>query len=330
MSNPIGGREVEVGLAIEATPGTKRDPDITLKWATLGLQAVAEKAHLQSARGVRNQSSDSITRRKYGEGNLETVMNVENAPYLFALFMGTVSSEQIETTGKYTHTITIQNENASMKTATVSIKEGGIVTEQYGNTVADSLNLEASDEYARLTVDLLGDFPESGSFTPSYTKETEFAYKDMAVQFGTDISTANEADATKLKSVTLNGNNNVQLDEAFLSGSNQPHKFIAGQLEITGSYSIHFKDEAELNKYKNNTKEAMIIKFTGADLGDDIDEEIKIKLARLVLTSPPKEYNIDGVVVLNQDFTVEFEATDKEMQVEITNENDGNNYAPTT
>ena len=49
-------------------------------------------------------------------------------------------------------------------------------------------------------------------------------------------------------------------------------------------------------------------------------EKITIKLGRLILTSPPKEYNLDGITLLTQEFAVEYEATDKEVQVEVVND----------
>lgn len=325
----IGGRQVEVGIGIEATAGTPVAATIYPKWAELSMQGVSEKAMLTSARGIRNESSDSIIRRKYAQGSLGVVANVEIAPYLFRLALGTRASALAsgETT-IYEHTITIQNANASMKTATLIVQDGSTVTERFVNVVVDSLNLEVSDEFARLVATLLGKFPDTSTITPSYTQETEFAYHNMSAKFGTSIANAGSQSATPLKSFSLNINNNVQLDEAFLSGSNEPAAggFLAGQLQITGRYSLHFSDTVELAKYKANTKNALIISLTGAAIGVAETEEIRIELGKLILTSPPKEYEIDGIVALTQEFTVEYDATDKEIKVIVTNDNAGTNY----
>src|SRR5690606_35067223 len=127
-----------------------------------------------------------------------------------------------------------------------------------------------------------------------------------------------------LKSFNLNINNNIQLDEAFLSGSNDiaTGGLIPGALEVTGSYSLQFENTTELAKYEANTKNAVIATFTGADIGEANNgvEQIKISLGRIVLTKPPITYNIDGLVILEQEFTVEFEATDGDIEVVVTNE----------
>lgn len=363
------------------------------------MQGVAEKSLLTSARGVRNESSNSIIRRKYMQGSMELVANVEIAPYLFGLLLsGAITTALAETpsstgtadtdtssklvdssanftgdgvavgdavhnttddtfalvtvvdsatslsldsdafpdgdevyqvgTPVYEHTIVMQNANASMKAATVIIIDGSIVTERFSNVVVDSLNLEVSDEFARITVEVLGGFPDTGSHTPAYTQDTEFAYHQMTAKFGTTLANAAGNSATPLKAFSLNAANNILLDEAFLSGNNTPVAggFVGGPFQASGSYTLHFSDTTELAKYKANTKNAVVLSLQGASIGDSDVEEIEISLGRLILTTPPIETNLDGLLVLTQEFTVEFEATDKEMKVIVTNGRDGTDY----
>lgn len=317
-----GGTEANIGIGIETTPGTPVAATHFPKWTEFSFQGVSEKELLTSQRGTRNAASDSMIRRRYSRGSIGLIPNGDIAPIFFYLVLGSKSMSG-PTDGTYTHTFTVQNANASMKTATMLSEDGGIVTERYANCVVDQLGLEVSDSFARLTAQMLGGFPDTGTVTQSYAQENEYAYHQMTVKFGTSISNASGQSATPLKSFSLNINNNVLLDEAFLSGSNQPVAggFMAGRLEITGSYSLHFADTTELSKYKANTKNACIVTFTGAVTGGgSTAEAITIKLGRLVLTAEPKEYNIDGLLVLTQEFTVEYEATDKEIEVAIVND----------
>ena len=326
----IGGTQINLGIGIEATAGTAVASTVFPKWSDFSVQAIAEKSHFTPARGKRVESSDSMIRRRYSQGQLSVVPKVDIAPYLFGLALGSVSSaDSGDASGDvYAHTITVQNANASMKSATLIVENGGEVTERMTNVVANALNLEVSDDYAKLTADLIGGFPDTSSLTESYTQETEFAYHQMAVKFGTSLSNAAGNAATPLKSFNLNINNNVQTDEAFLSGTNTPVAggFVAGRLSLTGSYSLQFDGTTELNKYKANTKNACIVTFTGAGIGTSDFEDIVVNLGKLILTSPPKEYNIDGLIILNQEFTVEFDATDNEISVVVTNLEDGTEY----
>jgi hypothetical protein len=276
---------------------------------------------LTSQRGVRNASSDSMIKRKFARGTLGVVPNGDIAPIFFYLALGSKSTSG-PTDSTYTHTFTVQNSNASMKTATVLAEDGGIVTERFANVVLNQLDLAVSDSYAKLTAQMLGGFPDTGTVTESYAQENEYAYHQMTVKFGTSLSNAASASATPLKAFNLNINNNVLLDEAFLSGSNQPvvGGFVAGRFQATGSYSLHFSDTVELAKYKANTKNAVIVTFTGGIAAGTTNETITIKLGRIILTGEPKVYNLDGLTILNQTFTVEYEATDKEVQVVIVND----------
>lgn len=327
------GRQVNVGIAVEYAPGTPKTPTHFPQWTDFSMQAVSEKSQFRSARGQRYAVSNSMIRRKLAQGSVGVVPNVENAPYFFLGALGKISSATASgETIVYEHTITPEDNNANTKAFTLVSEEGSIVTERYSNVVFDSLNLEVSDDYAQMTAELIGQYPTSSTLTESFTKETEFSYQDMTVKFGSTLTAAAAAGATPLKSFSLNIACNTQLDEAFLSGSNgiAAGGLLHGPLEVTGNYSLHFSDTTELNKYKNNTREACIVSFLGAAIGVAETEEIKIKLGRLILTDAPREYNIDGLLVLNQGFTVEMDSTDGSIAVIVTNKTVGTTYAPTS
>src|SRR5581483_404588 len=257
------GTQTNIGIGIESTPGTAVAATHFPKWAELSLQGVSEKAPLTARGGVRNMSSDSMIRRKFSQGSIAVVPNGDIAPIFFYLALGSKATTG-PTDGTYSHTFSVQNANASMKTATILKEDGSIVTERFANCVVNELTLEASDSWARLMASILGGYPDTGSVTESFSQENEYAYHQMAVKFGTSLSNAASQNATPLKSFQLNIKNNVLQDEAFLSGSNQPVAWVAGRFEASGSYALHFSDTTELDKYKANTKNAAIITFTGA------------------------------------------------------------------
>jgi len=316
------GTQVAVGLGIEgyATPGTAVAETVFIPWTEFSLQGISEKSHFTSARGLRNMSSNSMIRRKYAQGSLGFVPDVKNMPYALSLALGGVSSSGIADSA-YTHTFTVNNTNAIPRTATLTIEEGGVQTVQYLNCVCNSLNFEVGDDYAKSTIELIGQFPGTDTISESYANETEFAYHQYTAKFGTSLSNAAGNSATPLKAFTLNINNNVLLDEAFLSGSNEitDGNLAMGRLEVTGSYTLHFENTTELAKYQVNTKNALIVSFIGSLIGSSSLETIQFKLGRLILTKPPVEYNIDGLLVLTQEFTVEYEATDLEIQAVVIN-----------
>lgn len=316
------GTQVVVGLGIEslAAPGVAVAESFFLPWTAYSIQGISEKSHFIASRGIRNRSSDSMIRRKYSQGSISFVPTAKSMPYFLGLALGTVSSATI-VDAAYVHTITVQNTNATPRTATITTKEGGVQTIQYLNCVCNTLNLEVSDDYASCTAELIGTFPGTDTISEAFVSETEMAYHNTTVKFGATLTAAASASATPLKSFKLNINNNVQLDEAFLSGANTitAGGLVMGRLQVTGSYSLQFSDTTELAKYQANTKNAAIITMTGALIGSATAETIQFKLGKLILTKPPMQYNIDGLVILNQEFEVEYDATDKEITALITN-----------
>jgi len=455
----ISGRQVEIGIGIEATAGTPVAATNYFKWDNFSMQAMSDKGTLKSARGIRNEISNSIILKQYGKGSIEFSPTVDMIPYALRLAMGTIASgAHSGEAAVYDHTVTVQNAHASMKTATFIVKQGGTQIERYANCVVDTLDLEIGTELAVCKLGLLGQFPTTGALTASYTKDTLFSRNIMFATFGTTLTTAASTAAfttltsnatnptagdsitignlkytfiatalsnngytpyeiligatasatldniksaingttgagtvygigtvkhpqviattkapttllvtaiaagtggnsiattvagtgatlswtstvmasgsgnnpTPLSNFSLNINNNVQFEEAFLSGSAQPGAgaFIAGKLNVTGSYTLMFTDVAEYEKYKQNTKSALIVNFFGALLGTvPTQEQIQIKLGRLLLTKPPIVYSLDGVTQVKQDFEVEYEATDKEIQALVVNDYAGTNYA---
>lgn len=316
------GTQVAVGLGIEsyAAPGVAVAETVFIPWTDFSLQSISEKTMFTSARGLRNMSSNSMIRRRYSQGSVGFIPNIKTMPYALSLAMGAVSSSGVSDSA-YTHTFTINNTNATPRTATMTIEEGAVQTAQYLNCVCNSMNFEVSDGYAKVTMELIGGFVGTDTISESYANETEFAYHQYTAKFGTSLSNASGNSATPLKSFSLNINNNILLDEAFLSGANTitAGNLVTGRLEITGSYSLHFTDTTELAKYQANTKNAMIVTFEGSLIGATSKETIQFKLGRLVLTKPPVEYNIDGLLVLQQEFTVEYEATDVELTAIVIN-----------
>lgn len=454
----IAGRQVEIGIGIETSPGTPVSANDYFKWDTFSFQGMSDKVMLNSARGIRNKSSNSLIIKKYGKGTLEFSPTVDILPYVLGLLFGTRSSGAAsgETTGAYDHTFTVQNNNAAMKTATILVKQGGVQTERYANCVVDSLSLTIEKDLVKAKIEFLGQFPDTGSISSSYTKDTLFSRNEMNAYFGDSLSaatgtraaatvttdTTNAAnnstvtigsvvytfvtnlsgaayevkigadaattldnlkaainaasgagttygtgtlahpyvvattntnttqliqaktqgtaanslatlasgspnshlswvgstisadtpgtvDATPLVALTLDINNNVLFDQAFLSGSAgvAAGGFVAGPLEIKGTYTLQFKDTTELAKYQQNTQKAMIIQSLGGLIGVNPNlEQITFKLGRLVLTKQPLTYQLEDLVLLKQEFTVEYDATDHEASAVVTNTYAGTNY----
>ena len=455
----ISGRQTEIGIGIESTAGTPVAASNFFEWDSLSLVSMADKILLNSARGIRNKASNSMIIKQYGKGSIEFSPTVDMMPYILSLFMGTKTSSGAHSgeTTIYDHTFNIQNANASMKTATLTIKQGGIQTERYANCVIDSFDLTVDKDFAKCKIGILGNFPDTTSITPSYTQQTMFSRNQMLAYFGTSVSNAlGTAASTTLTSDTtapadgstivigaitytfktaltaagvayevlinttaanalvnlkkainntgtpgtdygvgtvahpqviattvaattllivaqqngtgantiattvggtshctwagatmnsgtpgtgsgpvgllnfsLSGANNVLFDDAFLSGAATPVAggFVAGSLQLKGSYTIQFSDALELQRYQQNTTRSLVIVLNGARVGVVPSlEQMVFKFGKLVLTKAPVEYQLDGLNYIKQEFEVQYDATDKELTAVVTNSADGTSY----
>lgn len=450
----VAGRQVELGIGIETTPGTAVAAAGYFKWDSFSMVGYSDKALLNSARGIRNKVSNSVITRQYGKGAIEFSPTVDILPYALSLIMGSRSSgTHSGESVVYDHTFTIQNANASMKTGTLRVKQGGVQTELYTNVVGDSLDITIGKDLATAKLSLYGQFPTTSTLSPSYVQDTLFTLADMNATFGNTLTLAtptkasgtltttgvfsdgetvtiglitytmrttlssggavpyevligaaatNSLDnlraainnlsgagttfgfgtqphpqviattktastllvqaiiagtagnsiattetctnaswggsvlasgagnnATPLVEFSISINNNVLFDDAFLSGSAQPAAgaFIAGPLDVKGSYTLQFTDTVELGRYQNNVNQAMIVNLVGAALGTvPTNELIQIKLGRLVLEKAPIEYNLDGITYIKQEFTAQYDATDKELTIVVQNGYVGTNY----
>lgn len=324
------GRQVEVGIGIEATPGTAVAATYYFKWDSFTMQSMVDKVNLTSARGIRTEISGNIINRRYGKGAMECVPTPYNMPYILGLALGvrTTVTDPDSSEDVYDHTYTIQQLNASMKTATLFVQQGAVQTEKYANVVADTLDLTFAKDLAKAKVGFIGQYPTTGSMTTSYSVETLFSRNNMTAQFGDSLADAADADVTPLVDFSVSIANATLFDDAFLSGSTDiaAGGLVAGPLTIKGSYTLQFADTVELAKYQADTLDAMIATVTGAAIGDSSHEQIIISLSRLILNKAPLEYQIKGLTYLKQEFEVQYDATDGDISVEVINLNAGTNY----
>ena len=205
------GRQIEIGIGIETTPGTSVAAADYVKWESLSLVGMSDKATLNSARGIRNKLSNSIIIKQYGKGAIEFAPTTDILPYFLGLALGSRSSGTASgESAVYNHTFTVQNANASMKTASLTIKQGSIQTEQYTNTVVDSIEFTVNKDISKCKVNLLGQFPTIvTAISPSYTQDSLFTRNQMLAYFGASVSAAlGTAASTTLTSDTTAPANN--------------------------------------------------------------------------------------------------------------------------
>ena len=312
------GRKGWLGVALETTPGTPVNPVKYLPYTTCTLHNVVEVLDDESAKGIRERAWGSVAARTRGEGDIEILMDVENAPYLIIPALGSYTSQLASGEDSvYEHTIWRKDGNPP-KTLTINFNDT-VETRQYAYATVNTLEISFSDGFATLSAGIISKAPTSGSGTKAITEERVLAFKDATIQFGSDLTEAESADPTPLSAFTLTINNNAEAH--YLSGSSSPDHIALGQLEIGGNYTLFFEDTTERQAHESQTERAMIVTFTGDDIGSNEQEEIQIRIPKFHITERSVDSSPAGFVTENPTFVVDYDSTEGySIEIKITNE----------
>lgn len=323
MSEVSIGRKGWLGVNIETTPGTAVDPAKYLPYTACTLRNVVEVLDDESAKGIRERSWGSTAARTRGEGDITILMDVENAPYLLIPALGSVTSSTASgESDVYEHVITRKSGNPP-KTLTLNFNDT-VETRKYTYGVVNTAEISFSDGYAEISGSLLSKAPSTGTGSKDITEETVMAFKDAKIYFGTDLSTAEsnytgDTNSKDLSEFSLTINNNAEAQ--YTSGDSSPSQISMGQFEANGDYTLFFEDTTERAAHENQTLRAMIISFTGSDIGTGEQEEIKIEIPEFHITERSVDTAPAGFVTENPSFVCDYDSTEGySIRVTITNE----------
>jgi hypothetical protein len=320
------GREPQLGVGLETTPGTAVVESKSLPFVTCTMRGMQEPIIDEAAKGVREKSWGAITGKKHGEGDIEIYADVENAPYLLIPALGTVSTTS--SSGVYVHTITRKSSNPP-KTLSV-IYNDTQDTRLYSYATVNTLELTVTDGLATISANILSKFPTSATASNSITSERILAFKDYTVKFGggangtAALAAANAATATTLTGFTLNINNNAEVQ--YESGTNDVAQISMGELEVGGNYTLFYESTTDRVHYETllngaNVVRAMVITFTGGSIGSGETEEIKIEIPNFILTDRSVDTAVSGFITENPTFNVMYDPTVAySVKVTVTNE----------
>ena len=321
------GRESFVGVGIESSPDSAVAASKYLPFVTCTMRGVQEPLVDEAVKGIRDANWGAIVGQKHGEGDIETYVDVENAPYLIYSALGSCSTVTAsEETAVWEHTFTRKASNPP-KTLTIIYDDTQDVR-KYTYAAINTLELNVSDGLATISANILSRFPSTGTGSESFETERILAFKDYSVKFGSGatgtaaLTAAESADATKLSSFTLSINNN--LEAQYLSNDNDIAQISMGEFAVTGEYVLFFDSTTDRDFYETmldstNTVRAMIATFTGDSIGVSGNEEIEIRIPNFHLSD--RTTDTSGFITENPSFVAEYDPTEtKTIQIKITNE----------
>ena len=315
------GRESYLGVGMEDTPGTAVSAAKYLPFTTCTLRGVQEPLVDEAARGIRERVGGSITGITRGEGDVEILVDVENAPYLIIPALGSVSSAA-GTGDSYVHTITRRTTNAPYTVTFVHYDGVSIRKFIYGTI--NTIELSISDGLATLAASVLSKLPTTGTASKDITEETVMGFKDYKLYLGDTYATlkaaveAGTATATDLTAFSLRINNNAEAH--YVSGDSNIDHVAVGQFEVEGDYTLFFEDTVQQGYYQSLDKKALIIQMIGSEITGGDYEEIFVGLPKIHFSDRTMDTAIAGFVTENPSFVAEYDKTEsKSVEIIITN-----------
>lgn len=297
------GRQGYLGLAIESTPGTPEgSPSVFIPFTENTLQDKHEPLLDISSRANRVKDHDAVTGKQWGEGDVAMYLDSINAGYMFKLALGNESKTAVNADVD-DHLFYVTTSGNTPTTATLwNYRGAGPSVRQHSYGTVDTMEFEVTNEdIATLTCSFMSSYPSTVSApTITTTSGTVFTWKDTTVAFGDTPNDALSATPTKLTNFKLTIANGVELQ--YRTGASTPSVINTGECEVTGEYTLFLEDDTEINRYRNLTKQAMVLTATGAGLPGGTSERMRVTVKKFVIEDQGMAVDLGGVFALTQTF----------------------------
>jgi hypothetical protein len=220
------------------------------------------------------------------EGGLENILH--------AFFQNVTTTTLDSTNGVYQHTFTPAEFNPTITYYTLEAGyDPGLQALRAPNCVVDSLEFSfASDSPPTLSIAAVGDFPSAVSrAAPSFPAVRPFGVPDVSVLIG--------GSPAELQELSIELNNNV----GRIHDLNGALKALELQgLEVSGSFSVRFRNATHLNNFLNRTETSLKVTMTGPVAGSSHNYSLEIELPRIVYDAWSAEISEADLLVQDVDF----------------------------
>jgi len=327
----IIGRNIELGLATEATRGTAETT--ADKWARKVTANVLERAVHATDETTRGRLEDGEARRvvqTYIEGDIEGIAHADMIGYLFANLYGIAVTTEETAAEAYSHVFNLKQDIQHVS-LTLFAKDGSVQQSSFSNVMVSSMEISASiDDYVRFTASFIGSVAASNSDTPSYDTEYDWIARDISVKIAETEAGLSGATATKAKDLSVTWDQGVIRDHVV--GSYTPDDNYNARMMIEGTMTLNFTDETFKDYYLGNDDLYLSITLTGeADLGSGDNPTLEILLYKVQFTDWNREGAGNDLVTQEVSFRAFYNATDqKQSQVTLTNATSAYANVPTS
>lgn len=314
------GRAASVGVAKEASRGTPLVPTHWLPFTSADFTDIVEQVVDGSAVGVIEDSIDAEVTEQVAAGTLEGHLRSESMGLLLLNAMGDVSSALAGgESAVYDHDFSVLN-SAEHPSLTISIDEPNS-SKSYALGMIGSLGLDIQvNEYAQFSADMRAKAGAAASLTPGIATEKLWLPQHATLKFASDASGLGAAPETKVRSLTLNINKNIEDDQVL--GSIDPNDIHNKQFSVEGTVEIMYRDTTFIDDLLGSTKRAVRLLLTNPDtIGTAENAKLRIDLNRVKFSEVTRPLPVDDLVVQTVSFKAHYDLGDAAMiTMRLTNE----------
>lgn len=315
----IIGREIEVGIATEATRGTAETAaDRWVKKTSATIVERATHAVDESTYGKFEEGQGRRVTQKYIEGELAGIVHVDAIGYIFANLYGACVSTLVSS-GVYSHVFNMKQGNQHISLS-IFAKDGSVQQRVYSNCMVNTLQMSvAIEDYIRFSATFIGSAAAANSDTPTYSNEYDFIARDVVVKMAATSGGLAGATAIKVKALELNWDAGVIRDHVV--GTVNPDDNYNSQMVIEGTFTLNFDNTTYRDLYLGDTAQYMSITITGeANLAAALKGSITIVLNKVQLMDWNRDGDGSDLVTEPISFRAFYNAADqKQSQVTLQN-----------
>lgn len=320
------GKFLEVGLALESTPGTPEA--VAQKWlknVSADVLPRAERVVDESNRGRLEDSVGDRVVQKWFEGDIGGILHADAIGYILKNLYGTVNTTTVAGSVK-SHNFTLQ-QSIAHQPLTIFAKDGSVKQKVFGGGMIGPLELNAAvGDYLRFTASVTAMAEASNADSPSYDTEYDFITKDITVKVADAEAGLGAATALPLKDLSLTFDPGLIRNHVF--GSYFPSKVYNGKMGIEGSFTLNYESTDFETLYLGDAAKYLQIAIIGAaDIGSGNNPSLTFLFNKAKVTDWSRGGGRDELVTQEVSFKAFLNETDSQ-QSEATLQNLTAGYEP--
>ncbi len=306
------GRLVNLGIAKEATRGTFVAPTYLVPRVGLTFDDKIVQARSEAGLGVLADSEEAFVTTKYAQGDLDGEVRDKSFGLFLLAMLGSVSTAG-PTDSTYTHSFSVSNANQHQSLA--FLVSDSNTSEAYKLVMLDSLGITAElDQVVKYSASFMA---KKGNNTTasqaSLVAENKFTKKHVAVKIASALSGLTAATALSIKSLSLNINKNLVLDDVL--GTAEPEDILNQSLSIEGEITLSYEDETYKNLMRDGTARAMEIKLVNSDVfaGGSTNPALTLRFPNVDFFDWSPDYALDSIAQQTVSFKMSYLNTGTEI-----------------